>query len=119
MLAAHGVAGVTGILFIGFFAQLSWNGVANGLVYGNAALLGHQAVAAVVTPAYAFVVTFILQRVILLFTPLRATEREEALGMDIIQHGEEAYATGEGAILISPEAEVDGAVPVAGPGLAG
>ncbi len=115
MLAAHGVAGVTGILFIGFVAQLSWNGVANGLVYGNAALLGHQVLAAVVTPAYAFVVTFILLRVILLFTPLRATEREEALGMDIIQHGEEAYATGEGAILISPEVGLEGGVPVADP----
>ncbi len=39
--------------------------------------------------------------------------------MDIIQHGEEAYATGEGAILISPEAGLDGAVPVAEPGVAG
>ena len=33
--------------------------------------------------------------------PLRATEREEAIGMDVIQHGEEAYATGEGAILVA------------------
>ena len=32
--------------------------------------------------------------------PLRATEREEAVGMDIVQHGEEAYASGEGAILV-------------------
>jgi Amt family ammonium transporter len=46
--------------------------------------------------------------------PLRATEREEALGMDVVQHGEEAYATGEGALLITP---VDGdvEVPVANP----
>ena len=36
--------------------------------------------------------------------PLRATEREEALGMDIVSHGEEAYATGEGALLVdAPE----------------
>ena len=34
--------------------------------------------------------------------PLRATEREEALGMDVVSHGEEAYATGEGAILVAP-----------------
>ncbi|MGH2926263.1 MAG: hypothetical protein ACRDK1_09870 [Solirubrobacterales bacterium] len=34
--------------------------------------------------------------------PLRATEREEALGMDVVQHGEEAYVTGEGAILVTP-----------------
>ena len=37
--------------------------------------------------------------------PLRATEREEALGMDVVQHGEEAYATGEGAILVTTEPE--------------
>jgi len=47
--------------------------------------------------------------------PLRATEREEALGMDIVQHGEEAYASGEGAILITPEAGIEAPVPVAGP----
>ena len=32
VLAAHGTAGLTGILFIGFVAQLSWNGVSNGLL---------------------------------------------------------------------------------------
>ena len=32
--------------------------------------------------------------------PLRATEHEEALGMDVVAHGEEAYVSGEGAILI-------------------
>jgi Amt family ammonium transporter len=113
VLAAHGVAGFTGILFIGFVAQVSWNGVSNGLVYGNAAQLGHQALAAVVTPVYAFVVTFILLKVIGLFTPLRGSESEEAQGMDIIQHGEEAYASGEGAILISAEVGADGEVRVA------
>ncbi|CAN5599072.1 hypothetical protein BH20ACT17_BH20ACT17_17930 [soil metagenome] len=40
VLAAHGVAGFFGILFIGFFAQLSWNGAADGLLYGNASQLG-------------------------------------------------------------------------------
>ena len=104
VLAAHGVAGLTGILFIGFFAQVSWNGVSDGLAYGNAAQLGDQALAALATPVYAFVATFVILRAIALFTPLRANEREEALGMDIVEHGEEAYATGEGAILISSEA---------------
>ncbi len=36
--------------------------------------------------------------------PLRASERDEAVGMDIVQHGEEAYATGEGAILVADPA---------------
>ncbi len=55
-------------------------------------------------PAYAFGATFALLKLIGLFTPLRATASEEAIGMDIIAHGEEAYATGEGAILVVPEA---------------
>ena len=113
VLAAHGIAGFTGILFIGFFAQESWNGVSDGLLYGNAAQLGDQALAALAAPAYAFGATFVLLKVIMLVMPLRATEREEALGMDVVQHGEEAYATGEGAILVAPEAGTEAEVPVA------
>jgi Amt family ammonium transporter len=111
VLAAHGVAGFTGILFIGFFAQKAWNGVSDGLVYGNAEQLGWQAVAAVAAPVYAFVATYAILRVMGLFMQLRSTEHEEALGMDIVHHGEEAYASGEGAILVAPQ---DGA-PVANP----
>ena len=44
--------------------------------------------------------------------PLRATEHEEALGMDVVAHGEEAYVSGEGAILVSPEAGREEEVPV-------
>ncbi|HUA74046.1 MAG TPA: ammonium transporter [Solirubrobacteraceae bacterium] len=113
VLAAHGTAGLTGILFLGFTAQLSWNGVSNGLLYGNAEQLGWQAIAAVAAPAYAFTATYVLLRLIALVMPLRATEHEEALGMDVVQHGEEAYATGEGAILVSTEAGIETPVPVA------
>ncbi len=103
VLAAHGVAGVTGVLFIGVFAKLSWNGVADGLLYGNAELLLDQALAVLVTPVYAFVMTFLLLRGIALVTPLRGTETEEAQGMDLVHHGEEAYPTGEGALLFRTE----------------
>lgn len=115
VLAAHGTAGLTGILFIGFFAQLSWNGKSNGLFYGNAGQLGWQAIAALAGPAYAFTATFVLLRLIGLVMPLRASEHEEALGMDVVQHGEEAYATGEGAILVSTESGLEPAVAVAQP----
>ncbi len=103
VLAAHGMAGLTGMLFIGFFAQQSWNGVSDGLFYGDAAQLGWQALAVVVAPAYAFTATFVILRVMALVMPLRATEREEAVGMDVIEHGEEAYPTGEGAILVAQD----------------
>ena len=115
VLAAHGVAGFTGILFIGFFAQQTWNGAADGLLYGDAGQLGSQALAALAAPAYAFGMTYVLLRVLQAVMPLRGTEREEALGMDVVHHGEEAYATGEGAILIRPESDVDAELPVADP----
>ena len=114
VLAAHGVAGFTGILLLGLVAQESWNGVSDGLLYGNADQFLWQVVAAAAVPAYAFGVTFVLLKVLGALMPLRASEHEEALGMDIVQHGEEAYVTGEGAILISsPDAESERGVPVA------
>src|SRR3712207_2268182 len=115
VLAAHGIAGFTGILFIGFFAAEPWNGISDGLVYGNSDLLVDQVVAAAVAPVYAAVATFIILKVLGAIMPLRSTEHEEALGMDVVHHGEEAYASGEGAILVSTEAEIRDPVPVAQP----
>jgi len=115
VLAAHGTAGLTGILFLGFVAQLSWNGVSNGLLYGNPRQLAWQAIAGLAGPAYAFTATFVLLRLIALVMPLRATEREEGVGMDIVEHGEEAYASGEGAILVSTEAALEPPVATAQP----
>jgi Amt family ammonium transporter len=115
VLAAHGIAGFTGILFIGLVAQVSWNGVSDGMFYGNAAQLADQAIAAVATPAYAFGATFLLLKLMQLVMPLRTSEHDEALGMDVTQHGEEAYVTGEGAILITAEAGVEEPIPVAQP----
>jgi ammonium transporter, Amt family len=31
------------------------------------------------------------------------SERDEALGLDVVSHGEEAYVTGEGALLLEPD----------------
>jgi Amt family ammonium transporter len=115
VLAAHGLAGLTGILFIGFFAQVSWNGVSNGFAYGDLGQLGWQAVAAAAAPAYAFAGTYVILRFVGLIMPLRGPERDEGLGMDIAQHGEEAYATGEGAILVASDGTVEVDVPVAQP----
>ena len=113
VLAAHGLAGFTGILFIGFFAQQSWNGLSDGIVYGNAHQLGWQAIAAAVAPVYAFGMTFGLLKVLGALMPLRVTEKTESLGLDTQQHGEEAYSSAEGAILVTTEAGVEAPVPVA------
>ena len=113
VLAAHGIAGLTGILFIGLFAQESWNGVSDGLIYGNGEQFLDQLWAALAAPAYAFVATFALLRLMQAVMPLRVTERQESIGLDVVEHGEEAYASGEGAILVSTEARVPVPVPVA------
>jgi ammonium transporter, Amt family len=115
VLAAHGIAGFTGILFIGFVAQIGWNGISDGLFYGNAAQLWDQVLAVLAGPAYAFGMTFVLLKLIGLVMPLRASEHEEALGLDVTYHGEEAYVTGEGAILVAPADGEGAAVPVADP----
>jgi Amt family ammonium transporter len=115
VLAAHGVAGFTGIIFIGFVAQLSWNDAANGLLYGDAGQLGSQVVAALAAPVYAFGMTFVLLKLIGALMPLRGPDHDEAVGMDIVHHGEEAYASGEGALLFTPEVGAGETVPVAQP----
>ena len=112
VLAAHGLAGLTGILFVGLVAQASWNGRADGAFYGHLGQLGWQALAALAAPAYAFAATYVILRAIALVLPLRASRHEEALGLDVALHGEEAYTSGEGALLM-PVASVAPAVALA------
>jgi ammonium transporter, Amt family len=52
------------------------------------------------TIVYSVVGTFVILKVIALVSPLRASQKEEGVGMDVSQHGEEAYSRGEGAILV-------------------
>jgi ammonium transporter, Amt family len=115
VLAAHGLAGLFGILFIGFFAQEVWNGVSDGFAYGNADQLGDQALAALTAPLYAFGATFLILMGVRAVMTLRVSERGESLGLDFCEHGEEAYVSGVGAILVSTEAEIEEPVPVAQP----
>ena len=51
--------------------------------------------------------TFGLLKLVNVLLPIKADEREEGLGLDVSQHGEEAYGSGEGAILVlsGPKAE--------------
>jgi Amt family ammonium transporter len=103
VVAAHGVGGTVGALLTGVLANKAWNGVADGLLFGNPKQLGVQALAAVVAVAYSAAATLAILKLVALFAPLRVSAREEGLGLDVSQHGEEAYARGEGAILLLPE----------------
>src|SRR5262249_45384234 len=50
VLAAHGISGFVGILFVGLFARAAWNGTADGLLFGDARQLWDQAQAAFAAP---------------------------------------------------------------------
>jgi Amt family ammonium transporter len=94
VVAAHGVGGTVGALLTGVFAQKSLNGVADGLLFGNPGQLGVQAVAVVAAIVYSGAASFVLLKLIGLVIPLRANAQDEEMGLDISEHGEEAYVAG-------------------------
>lgn len=100
----HGVGGTWGAIATGLFATTSVNELgANGLFYGDSALLVKQFIAIGATYAVAIVVTFGLLKLISAIIPLRVTAEEEEYGLDGSLHGEDAYrdyAVG-GAVLFS------------------
>src|SRR3954469_10027010 len=108
VLAAHGTAGFVGIVLTGLVAQVGWNGISDGLLYGDAGQFAWQVIAALVAPVYAFVMTFGILKLLVRVMPLRVSEREEQIGLDTQEHGEEAYSSSEGAILVLPEVEAFG-----------
>jgi ammonium transporter, Amt family len=103
VVAAHGLGGTVGALLTGVLAQKAWNGSADGLLFGNPRQLAVQAVSVLAVMAYSGLATLGLLKLVGAFVPLRAGVRDEGMGLDVTQHGEEAYARGEGAILVLPE----------------
>jgi len=64
---------------------------ADGLFHGNAALLGKQVIAIASVAVYAFVLTFVILKLVGAVTALRLERDDEDLGLDISQHGEAGY----------------------------
>jgi Amt family ammonium transporter len=91
VVAAHGVGGTVGALLTGVFAQKGLNGIADGLLFGNPGQLGIQAIAVAAAIIYSGVVSFALLKLVGLVLPLRADDADETAGLDVTQHGEEAY----------------------------
>lgn len=94
----HGIGGIWGGIATGIFTDKSINSVAkwNGLVYGDYRLFLAQIVGILVTIGVAVVGTLICVAIVRLFSPLRVSQREEQLGLDISQHGESAYPSFNG-----------------------
>jgi ammonium transporter, Amt family len=89
--AVHGMGGLWGAIATGIFATASVNNY-TGLIYGNFHQFEVQIIAAGASVIYAFVMTFVLAKIVDRVMGLRVTEDEEYVGLDIAQHGEKAYA---------------------------
>ncbi|MBI4302274.1 MAG: ammonium transporter [Chloroflexi bacterium] len=88
----HGVGGTWGAIATGLFASVAINAAgADGLFRGNPGLLFNQLVAVAATWAYSFTLTFIILKLLDRLVGLRVKEEEEAIGLDVSQHGETAY----------------------------
>ena len=89
----HGIGGTWGALATGIFATKTINPAgANGLFYGNAPLLGIQAMSVGTTVVFTVAATFIILKAVSMVMKLRVSEEEESYGLDLSLHGERAYS---------------------------
>lgn len=92
----HGAGGTIGALLTGVFAQQVINpifgaGKPVGGMDGHWGQLGNQLVGVLMAWGFALVGTIVLLKITDMITGVRVTEPEEIEGLDITQHGEEAY----------------------------
>jgi len=99
VVAAHGLGGLSGALLTGVFASVAWGGTA-GLLEGNPGLVSRQLAAVAATIAWSGLATAGLLRLLAAWSPLVVGHGREARGLDVELHGEDAYGSGEGAILV-------------------
>jgi Amt family ammonium transporter len=86
--------------------------VADGALFGNPGQLVVQGTAILAAIAYSGVCSFVLLKLIGLVLPLRVDATDEAAGLDIAAHGEEAYMHVGGATAIAEPALPSAAAPV-------
>src|SRR6186997_2799731 len=103
VVAAHGLGGTVGALLTGVFAEKALNGAFDGALFGNPGQVLVQGAAVLGAMLYSAAGTFVVLKLISLVIPLRAAVSEEAEGLDITAHGEDAYAAVGGS---SPAEEV-------------
>jgi len=88
----HGVCGVTGAIAIGIFASPLINSVTTGgILFGNFHLILVQLLAVIVVGIYAFVMTWVIAKIIDKIIGLRVEERHEIQGLDVNLHEESGY----------------------------
>lgn len=102
VFGAHGLGGIIGSILTGCFVSKAW-GAPVDASYNQVVI---QLAAVSIAVVYSMVGTWIIAKAIALFMPLRVSDLDERIGLDLGLHGEEAYTEGEGAVLISSNAGV-------------
>ena len=90
VFACHGVGGIWGAIGTGIFASAAVGG-ASGLIYGNVGQFVDQLIAVAIIVPFSFFGSYGLLKLVNLFSPLRVSEEAEDAGLDVSEHGEEAY----------------------------
>lgn len=91
----HGIGGIFGGLVTGLFTtpELALDKHNIGLIYGNAHLFLVTIAAIIFTIVWSAVATFVIIKIISIFTSIRVEDRAEAIGLDDSEHEETAYPT--------------------------
>ena len=77
---------------LGVFASTAINpNGADGLLYGGTSFFGKQIVAVLFSSVWAFVFTWVMLTIISKITPVWSSDKDEELGLDLSEQGEEAY----------------------------
>jgi ammonium transporter, Amt family len=88
----HGVGGMMGMLLTGVFASHKVNGAvaegSEGLAYGQTTLFFNHLIALVAVSAFAFFMSLLILKITDMIEPLRVSEEDEKVGLDISQHDE-------------------------------
>jgi Amt family ammonium transporter len=90
VFACHGVGGIWGAIGTGIFASAAVGG-ASGLIYGNVHQFLAQLLAVGVVVPFSFFGSYLLLKLVNVFSPLRVSEEAEDAGLDLSEHGEEAF----------------------------
>ncbi|MDQ8195480.1 ammonium transporter [Coraliomargarita sp. SDUM461004] len=93
-VSVHGLCGIWGTLAVGLFGTTAIDSglTSDGLFYGGVAQLGIQAIGVLAVFAFVFPSCYVLFKIISATVGLRVSEDEELEGLDISEHGNEAYA---------------------------
>ena len=93
----HGIGGIFGAICTSVFQSHQVNdSIPNGFIYsGDFKILGIQVLSVITVIVFSSIMTFLIAKIIRIFTPLATTPTEDRTGLDQLVHGENAYFYGE------------------------